>query len=219
MSGIGGRGILTQASRGFKQIRGRTWLMLGAAVLLLIGLLLWAGISLLSWLWSQAPNVTGAGKRFADVAITQVEQAAPGLREQAEQWLPNGLQEQAEQWVPAGVKEQADKWLPGLATVLPVTDVSGSDIGPVARYPGLVRNHFARQGQGIEVGYIGPASLEVVLAHYVQGFAEAGYVQEVISATAEGEQHRFQRDQEAIDLALTRQPNGVVELRLKQASP
>lgn len=207
MSGLDRSGFLAQVALSFKQIRGRTWLTLGAAVLAFIGLLVWAGIALLSWLWTQVPVVTDAGKRFAGDAITQVEQVAPGLREQAEQW------------VPAGVKEQADKWLPGLAADLPANDVSGSDAGPVPRFPGLVRSHFAREGQAVEVRYAGRAAFDAVLTHYIDGFAATDYAQEVMSATAEGEQHRFSRGEETVDLSLLRHLRGQVEVRLKLSSP
>lgn len=207
MSGFNRPEFLAQMALSFKQIRGRTWLILAAAVLALIGLLVWAGIMLLSWLWTQGAVVTDAGKRFAGEAMTQVEQVAPGLREQAEQWLP------------AGVKEQTGKWLPGLITDLPANDVSGSDAGPVSRFPGLVRSHFTREGQTVEVRYAGSATFAAVLAHYVEGFVAAGYAQEVMSATTEGEQHRFSRGEESIDLSLLRHRSGQVEVRLKLSSP
>lgn len=203
MSGLDKFGPLAQAASWLRHIRARTWLILGAIALGLVGLLVWAGIAILSWLWGQAPAATEAGKRLAGDAMSQVEQVAPGIKEQAGQWLP------------AGVKEQADKWLPGLGTDLPASDVSGADAGPVPRFPGLVRSHFAREGHIVEVRYAGPAALETVLAHYVQGFAAAGYAQEVISATAQGEQHRFLRGGESIDLSLLRRPGGLLEVRLQ----
>lgn len=203
MSGFDRHGVLTQVALSFKQIRARTWLIMAAVMLALISLLVWAGIAFLSWLWTQDAAVTDAGKRFAGNAMTQVEQVAPGLREQAEQW------------VPAGVREQASKWLPGLITDLPANDVSGSDAGPVSRFPGLVRSHFAREGQTVEVRYAGNASFEAVLAYYIEGFAAAGYAQELMSATTESEHHRFSRGGESIDLSLLRQRSDQVEIRLR----
>lgn len=199
-------GFLGQAASWLGNIRARTWLTLGAVALGFVGLLVWAGIALLSWLWTQAPAVTEAGKRLAGAAMTQAEQVVPGVKEQAEQWLP-------------GMKEQAGKWLPGLGAELPASDVSGADIGPVPRFPGLVRSHFAREGRVVEVRYAGRAAFAAVLAHYVQGFAAAGYAQEVISASPEGERHRFRRSQESFELSLTRRPGEQVEVGLKQLSP
>lgn len=203
MNGLNKLGLLVKTASWLSNIRARTWLILGAVALGLAGLLVWAAIALLSWLWGQAPTAAEASKRIAGDAMTQVEQVAPGIREQAEQWLP------------AGVKEQAQKWLPGFGTTLPTSDVSGSDVGPVPRFPGLVRTHFAREGKIEEARYAGPAAFATVLAHYVQGFAAAGYTQEVISATTEGEQHRFRRGGESIDFSLLRRPGGVMEVRLQ----
>ncbi|MDP2819244.1 MAG: hypothetical protein Q8O29_13445 [Polaromonas sp.] len=183
-----------QAARSLGNIRTRTWLILGAVGLLILGLMAWAGIAILFWLWGQEPGVSEAGKRLAGEAVTQIEKVAPGL------------------------KEQVGQWLPGLGEAAPVSDVSGTDIGPVPRFPGLVRSHFAREGQAAEVRYAGRAAFDTVLAHYVQGFAAANYAQEVLSATSEGEQHRFRRGQESIDLSLLRGQGGMLELRLKLSS-
>ena len=200
-------GFLTRrATSSLRRIRMRSCLILGAVGLVILGLMAWAAIAILSWLWGQAPTVTEAGKRLTGGAVTQIEQAAPGLKKQVDQWLP-------------GLREQAAPWLPGAATALPASDVSGTDVGPVPRYPGLARSHFAREGQGVEVRYTGPAAFAAVLAHYVQGFAAADYAQEVISATSEGEQHRFRRGQESIDLSLLRRPGGLLEVRLKLSPP
>ena len=201
VSGLNEFEPLTRAASSLGNLRARTWLILAAVGFGILGSLAWAGVAILSWLWAQAPAVTETGKRLAGGALTQVEQAAPGLKEQAGQWLP-------------GVTEQVDRWLPGLVADLPVSDVSGTDVGPVPRYPGLVRSHFTRDGQAVEVRYAGGAAFDAVLAHYVQGFTAAGYLQEVMAATPEGEQHRFRHGEQAIDLSLLRRPGGQVQLRL-----
>ena len=168
----------------------RTWLILGAAVLGILGLFTWAGIALLSWLWGQFPTATEAGKRLAGEALTQIEQVAPGL------------------------KEQVGQWVPGLVEEPPASDVSGDDVGPVPRFPSLVRSHFARGEKTVEVRYAGRAAFDAVRAHYVQGFGAAGYAGEVKEATPEAEHHRFKRDHESIDLLLLRPADGRVEIRL-----
>lgn len=196
--------LLQQAASNLRNLRARTWLILGAVALGLVALLVWAGITMLSWLWAETPALTGAGRRLTDEAMTQVEQVAPGLKEQVEQWAP-------------GLKAQVDQWLPGGSEAPPAKDVSGTDVGPAPRFPGLVRTYFAREGQLTEVRYTGRAQFDAVLAHYVKAFAAAGYRQEVMSATPEAEQHRFRRGQESLDLSLTRRPDGLLELRLKQS--
>lgn len=194
MTGFDKYWFLARAASSLARIRARTWLILGAVALGVIGLLVWAGIAILSWLWGQAPAVTEAGKRLAGEAVTQIERVAPG------------------------VKEQVRQWLPGLGEAVPASDVSGADIGPVPRYPGLARSHFVREGPAVEVRYTGRAAFDAVLAHYVQGFTAAGYAPEVISGAPEGEQHRFGRGREVIDLSLLRRPGGLVELGLKVSS-
>lgn len=195
---------LAQAASWLGNIRARTWLILGGIVLLIIGLIVWVGIALLSWMWAQAPAATEMGKRAVTEGATRIEQVAPDLKAQAERWLP-------------GIQEQADRWLPGLGEAPPARDVSGTDLGPVPRFPGLVRSHYARDGETTEVRYAGRAGFDAALAHYVRGFAGAGCVQEVISATPDAERHQFQCDGESFDLALTRRPGGAIEVRLQQS--
>ncbi len=201
MNGRNNFGILGVIASNLRNIRGRTWLILAAIALVLVGFLLWAGVTILLWLLGQAPTMTETGKRFASEAMTQVEQIAPEMREQAEQWLP-------------GAKESINHWLPR-GEVLPANDVSGSDIGPVPRFSGLVRNQFVREGQNIEVAYVGNGTFDAVLMHYLNGFAAADYAHEVVSASTTGEQHRFRQGQKTYDLSLLRHPGGLLELRLK----
>jgi hypothetical protein len=172
------------------KVRARTWLILVAAVVGILGLVTWAGIALLSWLWGQFPTATEAGRRLANDAATQIEQVVPGLKEQIGQWVPD------------------------LAESPATSDVSGIDAGPVPRFPGLVRSYFARGEKTVEVRYAGRAAFEAVRAHYVQGFAAAGYAHEVVNGSPEAEHHRFKRDQESIDLLLFRQVEERVEIRL-----
>lgn len=204
MNGLNRLGLLALLASRVGRIRTRTWLIAGAVGVLLIGLLVAAAIALVSWLWGQAPAAVDAGKRLGSEAAAQVEQAAPGLWERLDQWAP-------------GLREQAARWIPALARA-PAQDVSGTDIGPVPRYAGLVRSRFARDGQTVEVGYTGAAPFDAVLAHYVQGFTAAGYSQEIVSAAPEGERHRFRRERETFELALSRRPGGRVELQLRQSA-
>jgi hypothetical protein len=174
------------------QVRARTWLMLGGAALAVLGLMVWAAIALLSWLWAQAPQAAGTGRQMAGEAMTQIEKLAPGL------------------------KEQAAKWLPVAGEAPPERDVSGSDPGPVDRFPGLVRSRFARDENVIEVSYAGRADFDAVLTHYVQGFAASGFTQDVLAATAEEERHQFVGASGRFELRIGRRPGGVVEVDLRQ---
>lgn len=178
-------------------IRKGTWIALGGGLLLVFGLLIWAGVAALSWLWGQTPALAEAGKRAADVALAQVEQAAPGLKEQAAVWLPDVSKDAA------AVNE------------LPVRDVSGPDIGPVARYPGLARDYYSREGRSVEVHYAGRADFQAVLEHYTRGFTAAGYRQEVLNATRAAEQHRYAKGDDLIELKLLAKPHDSVQVILK----
>ena len=203
MNGLNRLGLLTLLASSIGRIRARTWLIAGAVGILLLGLAVAAAIALASWLWGQAPAVVDAGKRLGSETVAQVEQAAPGLWERLDQWAP-------------GLREQVGRWIPALAST-PAQDVSGTDIGPVPRYPGLVRSHYARVGQTVEVRYAGAAPFDAVLAHYVKGFAGAGYAQEIVSAAPDSEIHRFRIERETIELALTRRPGGRVELQMSSS--
>ena len=82
---------------------------------------------------------TGHRLAMADEAITQVEEVVPGVR------------------------EEAKKWLPAASGAGPEKDVSGSDPGPVTRFPGLVRSQFLRDETKIEASYAGRADFDAVL--------------------------------------------------------
>jgi len=196
---------LSMQAWSLSRLSARTWLILGAVLLLVLGLMLAAAIAVLSWLWAQVPAIVDAGKRIGGDATAQIEQAAPGLWEQVDQWVP-------------GLREQLAPWLPALAPT-PEQDVSGTDIGPVPRFPGLVRSLFTREGATVQVTYTGVAAQDAVVAHYVRGFADAGFTQEILSARPDGESHRFQRAPETFELTITRQPGGRVSLTLKQSEP
>lgn len=217
---------IERAASWVRNIRPRTWLILGGVVLTLLALMAWAAIALLSWLWAQGPQLAGTGWQMAEEAKTRVEEAAPGLKGEAEKWLPaTGLQwadeaiTRAEQVVP-GIREEAEKWLPPGGDAAPEKDVSGSDPGPVGRFPGLVRNQFLRDETSIEAGYVGRADFDAVLTHYVTGFAANGFTQEVLAADKDGERHRFVGGQSGpFELRIARRAGGVVEVVLKQALP
>ncbi len=54
---------------------------------------------------------------------------------------------------------------PLMAVQPPASDVSGTDLGPVPRFSGLVRSAFSRSEGGVDVRYLGPAAFEAVRAH------------------------------------------------------
>ena len=185
--------LLRHAAPRVFAIRKRTWIAIGAGLLVLLGLLAWAAVALMSWLWGQAPTLAEAGRRAAGTAMGQVEQVVPGVKEQVAVWLPGVAQDQAA-----------------------ARDVSGPDIGPMARYPGLVRDYYTRKGSSVEVHYSGRADFQAVLEYYARGFAAAGYRQEVITASREAESHRYALGDDLIEFKLTVKPRGHVQVELKE---
>lgn len=197
-----------------RSIRKGTWIALGTGLFALLALFVWAGISLLAWLWGQAPGVAETGKRAAGVALEQAEQVIPGVREKVEQVVP-GLKKQIGEVVP-DAKEQIGIWLPGTVKKESAQrDVGGTDIGPVARIPELARSFFQRDERAIEVRYLGRADFQQVLNHYARGFEAAAYRQEVLSATRETEHHRYAKGSELIEFRVTHMPSGDIQVELK----
>jgi len=208
------------------QISRRTWIIIGLGLLTLSILLIWAVISLFGWLLGQGQALTEAVPEATRSVISQAEQVVPGAQEaarnvlsQAEQVIP-GAQEaaraavaQAEQVVP-GAREAIGGLVSGFAPEAPLRDVSGSDIGPVARFPGLARSHWHQSGQEITVSYTGRADYLAVLDHYVRGFAAQAYAQRIVSAAPDGETHEYRKAGEMLRFKISRLANGKVQVTL-----
>lgn len=188
-------GMATQFASRLFQVRRRTWIAAGMGLLVLFGLLIWAALALVGWFFGQAQNWTGAAP-----------EAARGAME--------GAMEQVEQVVP-GVREKLGAFVPSLNPSPQPRDVSGTDVGPVARYPGLVRSNWQREGAQVMIEYEGEADYAAVLDHYVKGFAAQGYAQSVLSATPVAETHEYTKGRERMILTITQQARGVVSARLE----
>ncbi len=169
----------------------RTWLLIGAFLFLLLALALWATISLAGWLFGMARDGVHAAPEALRAATTQVEQAMPG------------------------VQEKLGDWLPALKPEPPPRDVSGTDPAPVARFPGLVRVLWQRDGEQVLVRYTGRADLAAVIQHHAQAFAAQGYRQNLIVAGVREERHEYLKGDERYDLTFTREEGGLVTLELR----
>ena len=192
-------GFLTYAASfapGLFQTRRTTWVALGVGLLVLFGLLLWSAVALLGWLWGQAQNWTGTAPEAVGGAVRgvlqQVEQIVPGTREKLGEMVPT-------------LKPETQ----------PQRDVSGSDLGPATRYPGLTRTHWQRDGGQATVEYEGKADYATVLDHYAKGFAAQGFVQTVQSATPVAETHEYTKGGEHLVLKITQKPRGDVNVRIE----
>jgi hypothetical protein len=96
-------------------------------------------------------------------------------------------------------------------------EVSGVDLGP-ARYPGLRRTAFERNGATASASYQGSGNLADVLAHYQSGFAAMGFQSEVLSASTDAERHQFVMNEQRVELEVSQGANGAIEVVLNQHS-
>lgn len=175
-------GILASAAQavpGLFQVRRRTWMGIGAGLLALFGLLIWAAVTLMAWLWGQTQGWMDKAPEAARGALAQVEQVIPGASETLGHFVPV---------------------LTPLAK--PQRDVSGTDLGPVARYPGLARTDWQRWGKQVAIEYEGEADYAKVLDYYVTSLAAQGFAQVVQSASRTTETHEFTKGGERIVLTI-----------------
>lgn len=115
---------------------------------------------------------------------------------------------------------QAIKDLPMIGQASPpARDVSGTDPIPVARFPGLARTHWQREGQEIRVRYEGKANLASILDHYTKGFAEHAYRQELHAATPGEERHDYLKGSERVGVTFTQLNNSMVSVSITAPMP
>lgn len=187
--------LAAQFAPRFLQVHRGTWIAIGLGLLTLLVLLIWAAVSLFGWLWGQGKSLTEGAPEAVRIITSQVEKAVPGAR------------------------EALGDLVPALKPEPPPRDVSGTDVGPVARFPGLARSHWHREGREITVRYEGRADYVAVLNHYVQAFAAQGYAQNVVSATPEGEAHDYRKGDEQVGFSIAQLPQGQVKVTVVAALP
>jgi hypothetical protein len=186
------------------QVRRGTWIALGVGLVLLFVVLAWAAVALLGWFLGQARDWMGA-------APGAVSDSAQGVLEQVEQVAPG---------VGEPLREQLGALVPGLkAEERPLRDVSGKDLGPVPRYPGLARTYWHREGRQVVLEYEGKAEYAAVLEHYARGFASRGFAQSVQSANLEAETHAYTKAGERYLLKVAQKPRGRVSAHLETTLP
>lgn len=187
--------LVAQFAPGIFRVRPGTWIAVGLGLLALLVLSIWAAMASVGWLLGQAKGLAETAPEAARGAIEQVERIAPGAR------------------------EKLGEFVPALKPEPPPRDVSGTDVGPVSRYPGLARSHWHRDGREITVRYEGPADYAAVLEHYGRGFAAQGYVQNVLSAAPESEKHEYRKHDDRIVFTLAQMPKGKVKVSLVAVLP
>jgi hypothetical protein len=187
--------LLSMLASRFFAISRRTWLLVSVALLILATLAIWAAISLAGWLFSVARESATAAPDVARNAVQQVEKVVPGATQAIE-----------------------DLRMIGQASP-PARDVSGTDPIPVARFPGLARTHWQREGQEIRVRYEGKADFATVLDHYAKGFADQGYRQELHAASPSEERHDYLKGSERVGVVFTKSKNSLVSVSITAPMP
>lgn len=199
MSKLGLLGYVATLVPGLLQVRRSTWIAAGAGLLVLLALMAWAAVALIGGLWGQARNLSAT----APDVVRDATRAAVG---------------QVDVIVP-GVREKLGEFVPALKAEPPPRDVSGTDVGPVARYPGLARAYWHREGREITVRYEGAADYAAVLDHYVRGFAAQGYRQNLLSASPDTERHEYLKDAGRVGFVLARDAKGEVKVTIVTVLP
>lgn len=187
--------LASQFAPRFFRIRPGTWLAIAVGLMGLVVLLAWAAFALVAWLWGQGKSVTEGTPEAVRIIASQVAQAVPGAR------------------------ETLGDLVPALRSEPPPRDVSGTDIGPVTRYPGLARSHWHREGREITVRYEGRADYAAVLDHYARGFASQGYAQSVVSAAPEGELHEYRKGNDSVRFKIAQASQGKVKATIVAILP
>jgi hypothetical protein len=154
MSKLGLLGYVATLVPGLLQVRRSTWIAAGAGLLVLLALMAWAAVALIGGLWGQARNLSAT----APDVVRDATRAAVG---------------QVDVIVP-GVREKLGEFVPALKAEPPPRDVSGTDVGPVARYPGLARDYWHREGREITVRYEGCGRLRGGAGPLRQGLRRTG---------------------------------------------
>jgi len=188
MNKLGLFAFATQFAPRLFQVRRRTWVAVGVGLLVLVGLLIWAAVASIGWFFGQAQGLMGAAPEAVRSAM---EQAVPGVR------------------------EKLGEFVPAIKPPQPRRDVSGTDLGPVARYPGLARTYWHREGRQVTIEYEGAADYAAVLDHYAKGFATQGFAQTVQSAQPDAETHEYIRGAERVVFKITRTARDSVSARIE----
>ncbi len=179
------------------QVRRGTWIGLGLGLLALTVLLAWAALAFTGWFFGQARGW-----------MEDTPAATRGVLEQAQRVIP-------------GPGTSLGEHLGDLMPVLKPArrDVSGSDLGPVPRYPGMARTFWHREGKMVTIEYEGEADYAAVLAHYGQGFAAQGFTRTVSTASPGAETHLYARQGEQLSLTVRTLPRGEVSAHIELPLP
>jgi hypothetical protein len=176
------------------QISKRTWYWIAASVFVLIALIIWALVVASQWLFQQGHQ-----------SVNDLAKHAPAIKE-----LVVG---HAEGLAP-GSKQVVDGVLEKLSlSKVPKREVSGTDIVPVPRYPGLIRTSWDQSGVA---EYEGSAAFNTVREHYSQGLIALGFSEVSISTTQESEVHEYRKNAEHFRITTAQKSTSMLHIRIEK---
>lgn len=179
-----------------RAVKRRTWVILGLVMALLFGLAVWAAIAVVSFFWGQTQTLVAGAPELAREA-TRVAAAQVGVLLPAAQEKLAQMKEQLP--TVAGIKLPE---VPGLTDAPPSQDVAGSDLGP-ARFAGLTRVSWLKNGTLAEASYQGAVDYAKARQHYIQAFTAMGFSHAVLGATITEETHEFVSARERMTLKIS----------------
>ncbi|MCK9379880.1 MAG: hypothetical protein M0P95_02300 [Sulfuritalea sp.] len=210
-------GILTYAANfapRLFQVRRTIWIAVGVGLLMLIGMLIWAALAMIGWLFGMGQNAPEAARR----ALREIEDVVPGVRGRLTEIMPpmvRGVLEGVDEIIP-GARGKVSEIVSALQSPPQSRrEVFGSDLGPVPRYSELAHTQWQREGSRTAVEYESEASYAAVLDHYSTGFATHGFSQTVRSAARGSETHEYTKGRDRFMVKIAEKPQGGVSVRLE----
>jgi hypothetical protein len=176
------------------QISKRTWYWIAASVFVLIALLVWVLVVASQWLFQQGHQSLNDIAKHAPEITKLVVGHAEGL-------APGGKQ------VVDGMMEKLS------LSKAPKREVSGTDIVPVPRYPGLIRTSWDQSGIA---EYEGNAQFSTVREHYSQGLIALGFSEATISTTQESEVHEYRKNAEQFRITTAQKSTSILHIRIEK---
>ena len=149
-------------------VRKRTLVGTGIALIIVLGLFIWAIYALLVWFFGWVFQTIEQAPELTRQAQEKIEVMAPGVQK--------------------SIGEAATGFFGGIRND---REVSGEDIAPVPRIDGFVRVRWLADGDRTVVEYRGDRGIPEVVSHYRKGFSDLRYGARVISASTAGEVHMF----------------------------
>ncbi len=234
MNHIFATSIMANILPALARVKRRTWIIIALVLTTMLALALWAMLAVAGWLFGQGQTLIASVPALnTEAAKVAIEQAKARVSEQISAGVPQlDTQIEAARAKLEQAKQQASEVIAaapaiaagvgaasvGILQSTPASDVSGQELAPFDRFPGLIRTSWQKQGESASVSYQGIADFRALISHYADGFAAAGFSQSVESASANAESHTYIKGGEIILLSAKKMPGARVELQLQTQS-